>query len=241
MSRFAAVDSPPPPPPGERVALCRQGCRGTAYGLKTPYTHDGSVGHSEGIKGLSRHILSRYAPCGIPRPLDPFSIPKPNSQQPSIRKAQGQGQGPARKPQRKRAQRVRTGEDWGEAEPLTLNRSGRRSSGGVRGFRPKAVPCTPATWRTRGVGQRPTVFRLGPVLAVEAGRRAGRTGRDHRHGSRTHPAGQAACLEAIPRARLWRGWQRRPESCAGCPVSVWPWTLLPACEPRSVASWPSPV
>jgi len=135
----------------------------------------------------------------------------------------------------------RPGEDWGEAEPLTLNRSGRRSSGGVRGFRPKAVPCTPATWRTRGVGQRPTVFRLGPVLAVEAGRRAGRTGRDHRHGSRTHPAGQAACLEAIPRARLWRGWQRRPESCAGCPVSVWPWTLLPACEPRSVASWPSPV
>ena len=136
IGRLCRLDSPPSVPlRGKRVALCRQGCRGRPTALN-PYTHDWSVGHSEGIKGLSRHILSRCAPCGIPRPLDPFSIPKPNSQQPSIRKAKGQGQGPARKPQRKRAQRVRTGEDWGEAEPLMLNRSGRRSSGGVRGFRP---------------------------------------------------------------------------------------------------------
>ena len=183
----------PPRPSPARGASRPLSSRVQGDGLRpqTPYTHDGSVGHCEGIKGLSRHILSRCAPCGIPRPLDPFSIPKPNSQQPSIRKAKGQGQGPARKPQRKRAQRVRTGEDWGGAEPLMLNRSGRRSSGGVRGFRPKAVPCTTATWRTRGVGRRPTVFRKQPkpAAAVQA---PGAVPSPVRQGEHP-PAGRLAC------------------------------------------------
>lgn len=110
MSRFAAVESPPPPPPGERVALCRHGCRGTAYGLKTPYTHDWSVGHSEGIKGLSRHILSRCAPCGIPRPLDPFSIPKPNSRLSGKQRGRVKGQPGSRSAsERSECERVRTG------------------------------------------------------------------------------------------------------------------------------------
>ena len=61
------------------------------------------------------------------------------------------GQGPARKPQRRR----RPGEDWGEAEPLTLNRSGRRSSGGVLGFKAEGRPLHPCHVANAGCGAAP--------------------------------------------------------------------------------------
>ena len=40
-------------------------------GENQPIPGELSVSPPVGIKGLSRHILSRCAPCGIPRPLDP--------------------------------------------------------------------------------------------------------------------------------------------------------------------------
>ena len=61
---------------------------------------------------------------------------------------------PARRPQR--AQRARPGEDGGEAEHLTPNRSD-HDQGEGGGVRPKAVPRTLPRGERGEVGQRPTV------------------------------------------------------------------------------------
>ena len=54
-----------------------------------------------------------------------------------------------------RSARRRPGEDWGEAEPLTLNRSGRRSSGGVLGFKAEGRPLHPCHVANAGCGAAP--------------------------------------------------------------------------------------
>ena len=93
---FVRRTTPPRPSPARGASRpLSSWVQGDGLRPQTPYTHDGSVGHCEGIKGLSRHILSRCAPCGIPRPLDPLSVPTPGQRrgrvkgQPGSRSAEG--------------------------------------------------------------------------------------------------------------------------------------------------------
>jgi len=108
------------------------------------------VGHYEGVKGrcaqiLTRSVLALRAALRVRLPVCPLT-PSPFQNRTAAVDRESGGAGSRARPEAACGAEGlrpehRTGEDGGEAEPLTLNRSGKRSSGGVQGlFSPAPLP-----------------------------------------------------------------------------------------------------